>query len=95
MVTRQALSPALAEAAINKAMEEANAADRKVMEMLDRLSDVEDDRNSYASDADWEAAVEAAEREAEAAQEERDNAESNFQNEMNYWNEDVDEDEDD
>ena len=94
MVSRQTLSPGQADAAINAAMDKANAADRKVMELLAKEDAVQDDRDSFDSEEEWQAAVEAAERETAAAQDERDEAEADFQRELEFWNEDEDEDED-
>jgi hypothetical protein len=93
MVTKHELSPALAEAEIQKGRDELDRADRKVAETLDRLTEVEG--RDHESDSEWQSAVQAADSEVEAAQEERRDAESHLQNVVDFWDEEVPDDEDD
>jgi predicted nucleic acid-binding Zn-ribbon protein len=97
MSTNGDREPARAQAEIQETMDEANRLTQKVSDLSDRLTDVENSRDAFDTQGEWEAAVEVVERQLEDVQEEEREAQSSFERTLAYWNEDdeyPDEDED-
>ncbi len=61
-----------------------------MMEALERLNEVECNESSFATEEQWQAAVEEADRAYGEASDEHDEADRHFKARLDFWNDDSD-----
>lgn len=88
--TNQDQSPQKAADDIAEALKEADAAHKKMMEASERLSEVEGNESSFATEEQWQAAVEKADRAYGEASDAHDEADRHFDSRLDFWNDDSD-----
>lgn len=95
MWTNQDQSPQEAADDIAGALREADAKHKTMMEAFERLKEVEASESAFATEEEWQTAVEEADRAYGEASEEHDEADRHFTARLDYWNDDSDVDPDD